>query len=73
MKKEGDLLLHIEVEGDTIEIKIEGNTGDILAALLYACQNDQHLANVVRAATEMMNDKEYIQKSTEFLKSQGDA
>lgn len=73
MKKEGDLLLHIEVEGDTIEIKVEGNSGDILAALLYACQNDKQLAKLVFAAVEMMNDKEYIQKSTEFLKTQGDA
>lgn len=73
MKKEGDLLLHIEVEGDTIEIKVEGNSGDILAALLYACQNDKQLAKLVFAAVEMMNDKEYIQKSTEFLKTKGDA
>lgn len=73
MKKEGDLLLHIEVEGDTIEIKVEGNSGDILAALLYACQNDKQLAKLVFAAVEMMNDKEYIQKSTEFFKTQGDA
>lgn len=73
MRKEGDLLLHIEVEGDTIEIKVEGNSGDILAALLYACQNDKQLAKLVFAAVEMMNDKEYIQKSTEFFKTQGDA
>ena len=73
MKKDGDLLLHIEVEGDTIEIKSEGNTGDILAALLYACQNDKNLAKIIYAAVEMMNDKEFIQKSDEFLKTQGDA
>lgn len=73
MKKEGDLLLHIEVDGDTIEIKIEGNSGDILAALLYACQNDKQLAKIIYATVEMMNDKEFVQKSDEFLKTQGDA
>lgn len=73
MKKEGDLLLHIEVEGDTIEIKVEGNSGDILAALLYACQNDKQLAKLVFATVEMMNDKEYIQKSTEFFNTQNQA
>lgn len=73
MKKDGDLLLHIEVDGDTIEIKIEGNTGDILAALLYACQNDKNLAKIIYAAVEMMNDKDFVQQSDEFLKTQGDA
>lgn len=73
MKKEGDLLLHIEVDGDTIEIKIEGNSGDILAALLYACQNDKQLAKIIYATVEMMNDKEFVQKSNDFLNTQGDA
>lgn len=73
MKKEGDLLLHIEVDGDTIEIKIEGNSGDILAALLYACQNDKQLAKIIYATVDMMNDKEFVQKSNDFLNTQGDA
>ena len=73
MKKEGDLLLHIEVDGDTIEIKIEGNSGDILAALLYACQNDKQLAKIIYATVDMMNDKEFVQKSNDFLNTQNQA
>ena len=73
MKKEGDLLLHVEVKDDMFELKVEGKSSDLIAALLYACREEPSLSNVFRAIVETLNDAEFQQKSDAFYNTQGDA
>jgi hypothetical protein len=73
MKEEGDLLLHVEVKDDMFQLKVEGKSGDLIAALLYACREEPSLANVFRAIVETLNDAEFQQKSDAFYNTQGDA
>jgi hypothetical protein len=73
MKKEGNVLLHIEVEGDTFQLKVEGNSGDLVAALLYACREEYSLSNVFQQVVKISNDEDFQKRSDAFYNTQGDA
>lgn len=73
MKKEGEVLLHVEVAGDRFELKVEGKSGDLIASLLYTCREEPSLANVFRAVVQTLNDPDFQSQSDAFFNTKGDA
>jgi|APIni6443716594_1056825.scaffolds.fasta_scaffold127160_2 hypothetical protein len=73
MKKEGDVLLHMEVNDDDFILNIEGRSHDFIAALLYACRQEPSLIRLLISTVKVLNDEEFQNKSNEFFKTQGDA
>ena len=73
MKKEGDVLLHMEVSGDDFNLGMEGRSHDFIAALLYACRQEPALIKVFKSVVRVWDDYEFQAKSNEFFNTQGDA
>lgn len=73
MKKEGDLLLHVEVKGDKFELMVEGKSGDLVASLLYACREEPLLANVFSSVVQNLNDPDFQSQFDAYFNTKGDA
>ena len=73
MKKEGDVLLHMEVSGDDFQLNVEGRSHDFIAALLYACTQEPALIRLLKSVVAVWDDNEFQDKSNEFFNTQGDA
>ena len=73
MKKEGDVLLHMEVNDDDFILNIEGRSHDFIAALLYACRQEPALIRLLISTVKVLNDEDFQNKSNEFFNTQGDA
>ena len=73
MKQEGDLVLHIEVNGDDFIFNMEGRSHDFIAALLYACRQEPALIRLLKSVVAVWDDNEFQDKSNEFFNTQGDA
>lgn len=73
MKKEGDVLLHMEVNDDDFILNIEGRSHDFIAALLYACRQEPALIRLLISTVKVLNDEDFQNKSNEFFNTKGDA
>jgi hypothetical protein len=73
MKKEGDLILHVEVNGDDFIFNMEGRSHDFIAALLYACRQEPALIKLLISTVKVLNDEDFQNKSNEFFNTQADA
>jgi hypothetical protein len=73
MKQEGDLVLHIEVNGDDFIFNMEGRSHDFIAALLYACREEPALIRLLISTVKVLNDEDFQKKSNKFFNTQGDA
>lgn len=73
MKKEGEVLLHMEVSGDDFQLNVEGRSHDFIAALLYACRQEPALIRLLKSVVTVWDDNEFQDKSNEFFNTQGDA
>jgi hypothetical protein len=73
MKQEGDLVLHIEVNGDDFIFNMEGRSHDFIAALLYACREEPALIRLLISTVKVLNDEDFQNKSNKFFNTQGDA
>lgn len=73
MKKEGDVLLHMEVNGDDFQLNVEGRSHDFIAALLYACRQEPALTRLLISTVKVLTDEDFQNKSNEFFNTQGDA
>jgi hypothetical protein len=73
MKEEGDLLLHVEVNGDDFIFNMEGRSHDFIAALLYACRQEPALIRLLISTVKVLDNEDFQNKSNEFFNTQGDA
>jgi hypothetical protein len=73
MKQEGDLVLHMEVNGDDFIFNMEGRSNDFIAALLYACREEPALIRLLISTVKVLNDEDFQNKSNKFFNTQGDA
>ena len=73
MKQEGDLILHVEVNGDDFIFNMEGRSHDFIAALLYACRQEPALIKLLISTVKVLNDEDFQNKSNEFFNTQADA
>jgi len=73
MKQEGDLILHMEVNGDEFIFNMEGKSHDFIAALLYACRQEPALIKLLISTVKVLNDEDFQNKSNEFFNTQADA
>jgi hypothetical protein len=73
MKQEGDLILHVEVNGDDFIFNMEGRSHDFIAALLYACRQEPVLIKLLISTVKVLNDEDFQNKSNEFFNQNNQA
>ena len=73
MKKEGEVLLHMEVSGDNFELNVEGKSHDFIAALLYACRQEPALIRLLISTVKVLTNEDFQNEINEFFNTQGDA